>query len=234
MSEKFNKEHLVVYVFLGIIALSALAFTYTVFSPVDVLRNWYITTDKNEYSVGDTIKTTSKYDKVMSVSGKSKRYIECLNKNGSWQSYPISESSANAVVGTGEVTNLTIIPEEIPNTDTKCRVYFQVEYIIYMYRPFIEDGYSNEFHLKPKDGITKDDSITSGGDIAMKDDIIYSAMPESKIHIKEPPTVNNTPISTPKQEEPPKTEPLPAQEPTPQPSVIQQILESLFNLIRIY
>lgn len=212
--KNINFEHVSVFSVIGLIALATLLFAYTIFAPVDVLKNWTITTDKTMYSVGDTIVSTSRYNKVMSVNGQSKRYIECLNQIGSWVRYPVLEQTADRKQGQGQTSTSTHISGVVPNVDTTCRIYTQVEYTIYMYRPFREENVSNEFKLVKKEGVSvtpMPSTVNSGVPFIPVGDIEDEPI---RTDVSEPP-------ATVTQENPAE----------PQPGPIRQIIEDIINKI---
>lgn len=239
MRNKKKTEKIFVYGSLGVVSFAALLFILTLFLPVDVLKNWHITTEKQEYQIGSSVKTISTFEKVMSVNGKSKRYVEC-KINNTWSRFPVQESSADRPLGKSSSESFTPIPDSLPNQDMTCRIYFQVEYLVYKYRPFIEEGYSNEFQLTKKEGLTKEKSQDIAAPVAQQDSdsrILCSVLPDATPVA--PPPVANTPNAPPQsqppvkeEQRPPENSKPPVPEPPP-PSILQQILESLFNFIRM-
>lgn len=235
MRNKLKLERVVVFGIVGLAAIAAVTFILTLLLPIDVLKNWTIRTDKDEYSIGDTVTVVSTFDKVMSVNGKATRYIECNNK-GSWLRYSIAEANANRPQGVGTSQITIVIPDTVPNQDTKCRLYFESEYIVYSYRHFKEEAYSNEFHLKLSDKATTPVEPVSVVEES-KDSILCSVLPG--VEPQQLPRVENVPQPKPvipvqPMPQPRKQNVTPPVEKEPvQPSILQQLLESIVNLIRI-
>jgi hypothetical protein len=236
MKDRLKLEKIVAFGVIGIIGVTAVIFILTLILPIDVLRNWSLKTDKDTYSVGDTVTVKSNFDKVMSVTGKSTRYMECKAKE-QWVRYSIAEAIADKPVGPGKSEISVVIPDAIPNQDATCRFYFQSDYVIYSYRPFSEEAYSNEFHLSKSDKIvdTTEKQVNITGE--KSDSSVYFSVPNTtlqpapKIHTNDQPPSSSTPQKKPEPLAPVKPVTPPPQPKPTQPSIVQQLLENVFDIL---
>lgn len=135
----FNRiqERAVPIISVSLLTIASL-FVYTLVFPVDVLKDWTLTVDKDAYVAGDTIRVTTRFSKIRDVSGISKRYIICQALNDSANRIPINEALADRPPQSGVNDIYLKIPKEIPNLPTKCHIEIDIEYEIYAYRRHYE------------------------------------------------------------------------------------------------
>ena len=131
--------------------LSACILGFTIYMNVktDVLKDWRLVLPQQDIRIGDSIVLQSLYTKVMDVSGKSTRYIECKTSNGVFVRYPISEAVANRAAGQSGTGIPVVIPSTIPNVPTTCRFNITIEYEVFIWRKHIESVNSEIFTLNP-------------------------------------------------------------------------------------
>lgn len=127
--------------------LASFIFVYVTFVPVDVLRNWRVSVPQDVYRLGENAVIYSEYEKLRSVSGTAHRFLECLNTNGAYTRYHISQGDANRPVGKGKASIVLRIPDEVPNIPTKCRIVIAIDYTVYSFRKVTEHAQTNEFTL---------------------------------------------------------------------------------------
>lgn len=130
--------------------LAALLFIYVTFVPVEVLKVWKITIPDKTYTAGEELVITSEYEKTRSVSGVAHQYVECLNINGAYRQYHVSQSNASNGAGRGKVDTALVIPQDIPNLPTTCRVFLSVDYTVFSFRKVTHTARSMEFTLTPR------------------------------------------------------------------------------------
>lgn len=151
--------------------------------PVDVLENWSLKVDGSRpYKPGETVTVDSKFDKILSITGNSNRFVQCLrpqyfptveaelalNPNYDipskyWDGYVLSNTiKANQPKTNDGGTQFVIgIPLSIVNLPNYCRVYVSITYNVNKYHPaFQENNYSNIFRVEPRDTLIQQGSET--------------------------------------------------------------------------
>jgi len=144
----YIKENLLVPFIVGLGALvtlaSFVALVLTI-SPIQVLSPWSLTTDKIEYSLGETVNINSVGHKKFALAGESTRTLTCTTEQRT-STYDIN-TSFNPLVGEGEF-NLNIpvvLPTALEGTPRTCRIDIDVKYPWY---GFEANGRTNDFIIK--------------------------------------------------------------------------------------
>lgn len=133
--------------FAASLVVGSLVFAYVLLVPIDVVRNWKLTSDKGVYHAGETIEVEASYDKLMDVNGVSYYYLECQNPNGSLIRYPIQETEGNRPRGVGRIAIPLRIPEQISGLPATCHITISVDYTVYSFRKVTENNNSNDFEV---------------------------------------------------------------------------------------
>lgn len=128
------------YAFAAACLGASFTLAYSLLAPVDVLKDWTLTTKEMTYNNGSEITVISRLTKVMDVRGRSERFLICGN-----QAYPINEAIASSGFGSRQTKLNMILPDNVPNLPKKCHIDIVVNYQIYGYRPFQEEQSTNEF-----------------------------------------------------------------------------------------
>ena len=103
-------------------------------SPVQVIDDWVLSTDKSEYNLGDTVNIQSSGNKRFSLPGDAERTLVCIN-GSRISTYPLNKSF-NTDVKKGPFNLVVPVPlpvtlELVPRT---CRIDIDVEYPIYGFK----------------------------------------------------------------------------------------------------
>lgn len=194
--KKFRIANAIAYIAAGSVVLAALTFMYILLAPVDVLQNWSLKTDKNEYRTGETLIVTSKFDKVRDVSGTAKRYIECKTRNGSTNRIAIGEKEANRrsqVNGSNQI--YLGVPSDIIDTPTTCVIDIVVEYRIYRFRDHTEHTKTPEFKVTKAEQAQEENVVTQDND----NQVVENSPVKGKSNARSAPlpeTITDTPSVT--------------------------------------
>lgn len=135
------------YTITGAILLSGALFAFMALAPVDVLSNWSLSVDASkQYPEGSTIVVETRFNKLRSVTGISKRYIVCDTPNRSNVRIPVNEAAADRSQSknNNELIYLAI-PQSIPSLPSTCQIEIVIEYTIYSFRKHVESVKSNSF-----------------------------------------------------------------------------------------
>jgi hypothetical protein len=232
MKKPFNVKHALVLVAVGFIMLSSVVFVYTALIPVDVLKNWTLSTDNKTYTEGDVIILTSVSEKLMSVNGTARRYIECKAQTtgSSWYRTPVNEVDVDRQPGKTSTASRVQIPNNIQGLPNTCRLYITVEYRIYYYRSFTEFATTNEFQVLP---------LASGQTHQPQEPVSSTVSPDSdgqvnnygpSVTVTEGPKVASpqTDVDEPRPINPTYTPPNNQE----QPGLVQQLVESVTGLVK--
>lgn len=126
--------------------IASFTFAFALLHPVDVLKDWKLTSQYQSYFPGTEATFSSSVTKVMSVTGHSTRYIICTAKNIETR-YQINDGKADRPLGS-RTSNLTIvIPDSITSLPQTCHLNLHVDYSIYGFRSFVETVDSNNFQV---------------------------------------------------------------------------------------
>lgn len=130
--------------------LVSIIFIILTLYPFQVLTDWTMTVDKTSYYEGQTVMITSHFNKTMDAQPHTERGLECKNKNGTLQLYPVFPQSAGADIGTHNNTYDLVIPRDIINgLPTQCRVAADVVYNIFIVRQVSQHARSEFFTVNP-------------------------------------------------------------------------------------
>lgn len=122
-------------------------------APIQVLRNFTITTDKKVYKVGQTMQVTSKAIKLRKAGGDVHRTIECDSSGNRIIGYTINTQEAISKPGKSSKPYNIVIPTSIANLPVTCRLVVSVNYHIFTIgrvslRNITEYTVSNDFMVR--------------------------------------------------------------------------------------
>lgn len=119
-------------------------------TPIQVLRNFVITTDKTSYNSGGTVLIISHATKLRKAYGLVNRTIECDNGRDKVVDYQINSSLANGGTGKSNKPSTIVLPTNIANTPATCRLVVAVKYNVLTWgrlhlRTITQNAVSNDF-----------------------------------------------------------------------------------------
>ena len=124
--------------------LSFITLVLTV-APIQVLDNWVLSTDKKEYSLGESVNIQSTGNKRFNMAGDSERTLVCINGTRT-STYPLNKSfNTDVNKGPFDLTIHVPLPVTLELVPRTCRIDIDVKYPVYGFKA---SGSTNNFIIK--------------------------------------------------------------------------------------
>lgn len=144
------RERIVNYLsltFAVFLVIGTLTIAYIQLIPVNILKNWRITSTEQSYKVGDQVILNIEYEKIRESAATTYYSLECKRPNGSLKTYPLFHVEAKKKKSSGTVKVPVDLPKSIADTPTDCRVAIKAYYHVFTLRDVLEENVSNYFEV---------------------------------------------------------------------------------------
>lgn len=136
------------FAFSGLLVLTTLYLMLILLIPVDILKNWRITTENKIYHPGSRVVLEVEYEKIRESAATTYYSLECKRINGSHRTYSLFQVEAKKAKSKGTVKVPVDLPRIILDLPTECRISVKAYYHVFSIRDVLEENVSNYFTVK--------------------------------------------------------------------------------------